>query len=75
MKIAFAIVLLFGMSQLAGVAVELALHDTLAQMEEMPTVHPKVVKLMRYHGVQFFDWNEEKQEYGWWRNGKWCPAR
>jgi hypothetical protein len=76
MKILLAILILFGLSQLAGVAVELAMHDTVAQLEEMPTVaHPKVVKLMKWHGVQYFGWNEDRQEYGFWRNGKWCPAR
>ena len=75
MKILFAILLLCGMSQLAGVAVELALHDMVAQMEEMPMVHPQVTKLMKYHGVTFFDWREDLQQYGFYRNGRWCPAR
>ena len=75
MKILFAMLLLFGMSQLAGVAVELTLHDTLAQLEQMPMVHPQVTRLMKYHGVQYFDYNEVRQEYGFWRHGRWCPAR
>ena len=76
MKIILAILLLFTLTLSAVVVIEFTLYDIIAQLEEMPTVvHPKVAKLMRYHGVTFFDWNEDRQEYGFWRGGKWCPAR
>ena len=75
MKILFAIILLFGLTQCAGVVIEFTLLDIIAQVEETPPVHPQVTRLMKYHGVQFFDWNEDRQEYGFYRNGKWCPAR
>lgn len=74
-NLTLALLLLLGLSQLGGIAVELAIHDTVAQLEEMPPVHPKVVTLMRYHGVQFFDYRDDIGEYGFWRGGKWCPAR
>ena len=75
-KLLFGIVLIIGLSQLAGVAVELTLHDTVAQLEEMPTVaHPQVARLMRKHGVTFFDYRDDINQYGFWRGGKWCPAR
>lgn len=71
-----AIVILIGLTQLAGVAVELALYDTVAQLEELPTVvHPQVVRLMKKHGVQFFDYRDDINQYGFWRDGRWCPAK
>lgn len=74
-NLTLALLLLLGMSQLGVIAIELTLHDLTYQLEEMPPVHPQVTRLMRYHGVQFFDWNEDRQEYGFYRNGQWCPAR
>jgi len=76
MKILLAILILFGLSQLAGVAIEITLHDLVSQIEELPTVaHPQVAKLMKKHGVQYFDYRDDLQEYGFWRGGRWCPAR
>jgi len=75
LKLLYGFILLFAMSQVAGVAVDLALNDLQWQIEEMPKVHPQVKTLMKSHGVQFFDWNEERQEYGFYRNGRWCPAK
>ncbi len=72
----YGVVLLFIMSQVVGQAVELALHDIEAQMEaEVPVVHPQVKALMKRHGVLFFDYNEDRGEFGFYRDGKWCPAR
>lgn len=68
--------LLFGMAQLGGVAVELLLLD-LSAVENVAVTGmagPQVKSLMRQHGVQYFDWNEERREYGFWRHGQWCPA-
>lgn len=72
----YGLMLLCAMSQVAVQAVELALHDIEAQMEhEVPVVHPQVKALMKRHGVLFFDYNEERQEFGFYRDGKWYPAR
>lgn len=74
-KFTFGLGLLITLSQLGGVAIELTLHDMVTQLEEMPPVHPQVTRLMKYHGVQFFDYRDDLGEYGFWRNGKWCPVR
>jgi len=72
----YGLLLLFSMSQVAVQAVELALWDIEAQMEhEVPAVHPQVRALMKKHNVLFFDYNEARGEFGFYRGGKWCPAR
>lgn len=75
MKLLFAILLLFCLSQAAGLAVELALWDICFELNETPMVHPKVTKLLNFHGQYFFTFNDELQEYGFYRGGKWCAAR
>ena len=29
-------------------------------------------RAMRYHGILSAEWSWDRQEYGFWRDGKWC---
>jgi hypothetical protein len=45
----------------------------LTKTHSATVAHPKFAKAHKYHGILCSEWNEERQEYGFFRDGKWCP--
>jgi len=51
----------------------LPVEDVVSAPNQAPRIASAHVKsVMKYHGINFIDWNWKRKEYGFWRNGQWC---